>query len=74
MNEFLLEAFKIEYRKENPGKPASMNRVHFSNWLVEKLYDIANELDDDEFFEFQCEYIEKASKTLYKKYQKSFED
>ena len=74
MKELFIEALKIEYRKGNPGKPATLNRVHFSNWVIDKLYDIANEMDDDAFYEFKYDYIENASPALKKKLKKYFED
>lgn len=74
MNEYFLEAMKIMYRKEFKGKPASMNRVHFSNWLAQRLYDLCFLLDDDSMFDTIDGLIKSASPTLYKKYQKYLEE
>lgn len=72
--DFLIDAFKVEYRKENPGKPASMERVHFASWVAGKLYMLAADMDDDRFYDWKDEYIRTTAPSVYKKYQKHFED
>ena len=74
MLEFLLEAFKAEYNKEFPNKLASLSRVHFSNWVIEKLYNQANEMDDDALFDWEMEYIEATSPDIYAKVKKYLEE
>ena len=74
MLEFLLEAFKAEYNKKFPDKLASLSRVHFSSWVIEKLYNQANEMDDDQLFDWEMEYIEATSPTTYAKVKKYLED
>ena len=72
--DFLVEALKVEYRKENPGKPASMERVHFASWVAGKLYEVAYNMDDDEFSNWRYETITTASKALAKRYKKYWEE
>lgn len=74
MNEIFLEALKIEYSELFPGKVASFSRVHFSKWVFDKLCDVANEMDDDAFFDYQHDYIDNASPVLKEQLAKYFED
>lgn len=71
---FLLEAFKVVYNKIYPDKLASLSRVHFSSWVIEKLYNQANEMDDDALFDWEMEYIEATSPEIYAKVKKYLED
>ena len=74
MLEFLLEAFKAEYNNKFPNKLASLSRVHFSSWVIEKLYNQANEMDDDALFDWEMEYIAAVSPETYAKVKKYLED
>lgn len=71
---FLLEAFKVEYSKEFPDKLASLSRVHFSSWVIEKLYNQANGMDDDALFDWEMEYIAAVSPETFDKVKKYLED
>lgn len=72
--DFLVEAFKVEYRKEFKGKPASMDRVHFASWVAGKLFEVANDMDDDAFADWRYETITTASNALAKRYKKYLEE
>lgn len=74
INPYLIEALKPIYRKQFKGKPASMNRVHFSNWVAAYMYTIAHDMDDDAFWDWENDMIKSASKTLYKRYRKEIDE